>query len=258
MAHSLKNGLGLASVALFIAVWELGARSGAVTEFMLPRLSAVLLRMVDDFASGELLGALGLTLYRVLTGFAIASIAGILIGLAMSRNRTIHWLLDPMISVAFPMPKIAFLPIVTLALGFGDVAKLFMVVVDTIIPIITATIAGAQAAEKELRWSARSLGASDREVWREIVLPAALPQVLTGMQVALPIAMVIVVVTEMVMGGGGVGGAMIAASRFSDSPGVFAGIVEIGLLGYCIVKGMSLLRRHVLRWHQEASDVTTV
>jgi NitT/TauT family transport system permease protein len=93
---------------------------------------------------------------------------------------------------------------------------------------------------------------------REIVLPAAAPQILTGLQVALPVSMIVAVVTEMLMGGDGLGGAMIQASRFADSPGVFAGIVEIAIAGLALVKGMTVLRRHLLVWHQEARDPTTV
>ena len=70
--------------------------------------------------------------------------------------------------------------------------------------------------------------------------------------------MIVMIVTEMLMGGEGLGGAMIAASRFADSPGVFAGIVEIAIAGLCLVKGISVLRRHLLAWHQEAQEPTTV
>jgi ABC-type nitrate/sulfonate/bicarbonate transport system permease component len=85
-----------------------------------------------------------------------------------------------------------------------------------------------------------------------------LPQILTGLQVALPISMIVEIVTEMLMGGQGLGGAMIQASRFADSPGVFAGIVEIAVAGLALVKGIVLLRRHLLAWHQESEEPTTV
>jgi ABC-type nitrate/sulfonate/bicarbonate transport system permease component len=91
----------------------------------------------------------------------------------------------------------------------------------------------------------------------QIVLPAALPQILTGLQVALPIALIVAIVAEMQMGGYGLGGAMQTASRFADSRGVFAGLVEIGVVGYVLVKGMALLRRRLLIWHQEANEPTT-
>jgi ABC-type nitrate/sulfonate/bicarbonate transport system permease component len=112
--------------------------------------------------------------------------------------------------------------------------------------------------EKEMLWSARSLGAGERQLLWEIVLPAALPQILTGLQVALPVSMIVAIVTEILMGGPGIGGAMITASRFADSPGVFAGIVEIAVAGLCLVKGIAILRRHLLAWHQETQEPTTV
>src|SRR5450631_4213742 len=152
------------------------------------------------------------------------------------------------------MPKIAFLPIVILWLGFFDTTKIAMVVFDAIFPVVTATLAGLQGVERELIWSARNMGANGRELMWQVMLPAALPQILTGLQVALPLALIVAVVAEMAMGGYGLGGAMMTASRFADSRGVFAGIVEIGALGFCLVKAMALLRRRLLAWHQEASD----
>jgi len=234
------------------------ASSGLVTPFMLPKPGVVALRMWNDLASGELLQNLGLTLYRSLAGFAIASIAGIALGIAMTRNRFVRWLFDPLISIGFPIPKIAFLPIITLWLGFYDVSKISMVVFDAIFPVVTATIAGTMAVERELLWSARNLGASERQMLGEVVFPAALPQIMTGLQVALPIALIVCIVAEMKMGGVGLGGAMITASRFADSPGVFAGIVEIAIAGYVLVKLMALIRRRLLAWHPEASAPATV
>src|SRR5436305_5908420 len=101
------------------------------------------------------------------------------------------------------------------------------------------------------------MGASDRELMWQIVLPAALPQILTGLQVALPLSLIVAIVTEMLMGGYGLGGAMITASRFADSRGVFAGIVEIAVVGYVLVKAMAIARRRLLLWHPEALEPST-
>jgi len=234
------------------------ARAQVVSAFLLPPLSVVLQRVWEDAASGELALNLGMTLYRALVGFAIAGAGGIAIGILMTRNRAVRWFFDPIVSVAFPMPKIAFLPIFMLWLGLYDFSKISMAVFNAIFPVITATMAAAEGVPTHLIWSARSLGASERQLLREIILPAALPQILTGLQVALPISMIVMIVTEMLMGGEGLGGAMIAASRFADSPGVFAGIVEIAVAGLCLVKSIAILRKHLLRWHQEAQEPTTV
>jgi ABC-type nitrate/sulfonate/bicarbonate transport system permease component len=243
-------------LALLLA-WEGFARSGAVTSFMLPPLSAVLARIAGDALGGDLAVNAALTLYRALVGFAIAAVFGIALGLAMTRKAGVRWFFDPIISVGFPMPKISFLPIIVLWLGFYDVAKISMVVFDAIFPVVTATIAGIAGVERELVWSARNLGARERELLWQVMLPAALPQIMTGLQVALPIALIVAVVAEMMMGGYGIGGAMMTASRFADSRGVFAGIVEIAVIGYALVKGMALMRRRLLAWHQEALDPST-
>jgi len=155
------------------------------------------------------------------------------------------------------MPKIAFLPIMILWLGLFDLSKIAMIVLDAIFPVVTATVAGLNSVERELIWSARNMGASERELMWQVMLPAALPQILTGLQVSLPLSLIVAVVAEMAMGGYGLGGAMMTASGFADSRGVFAGIVEIAAVGYGLIKLMSFLRRRLLLWHQEALEPST-
>ena len=149
---------------------------------------------------GDLWINLGLTLYRAMAGFVIAAVGGIALGALMSRSRIVRWFFDPIISVGFPMPKIAFLPIIILWLGVYDVSKISIVVFDAIFPVVTATLAGIASVDKELLWSARNMGASEREMMWQIVLPAALPQILTGLQVALPISLIVAIIAEMVDG----------------------------------------------------------
>jgi ABC-type nitrate/sulfonate/bicarbonate transport system permease component len=257
--RAVGRTLARAAPVLALALaWEALAASGAVTPFQLPRLSAVLARIWTDAVAGDLFLNTALTLYRALVGFAIAALAGIVAGMAMSRNVAVRWLIDPIVSVGFPMPKIAFLPVVMLWLGVYDLSKIAMVVLDAIFPVVTATVAGVAGVDRHLLWSARNMGASEREVLWQIVLPAAAPQIMTGLQVALPIALIVAVVAEMLMGGYGLGGSMVHASRFADSRGVFAGIVEIAVVGYVLVKGMSLVRSRLLIWHQEAQAPSTV
>ena len=255
LGRGIRSGLTL---ILVLAAWEAFARSGAVTSFLLPPFSVVIERVWQDAASGDLAANLGQTLFRVMIGFVIAGASGIALGILIARNTATRWFFDPIISVAVPMPKIAFLPVFMLWFGLYDLSKVTMIVFSAIFPVVTATVTSTQGVEKEMLWSARSLGAGQRRLLWEIILPAALPQILTGLQVALPVSMIVAIVTEILMGGPGLGGAMIAASRFADSPGVFAGIVEIAVAGFCLVKGMAILRRRLLHWHQEALEPTTV
>ncbi len=249
-----RGGAGVFSVLVLLIAWELFARSGRVTAFMLPPFSAVVERIYGDAASGDLWINLGLTLYRATAGFVIATVGGVTLGALMSRNRLIRWIFDPIISVGFPMPKIAFLPVIILWLGLYDVSKISIVVFDAIFPVVTATLAGIASVDKELIWSALNMGASEREVMWQIKLPAALPQILTGLQVALPISLIVAIIAEMAMGGYGLGGAMMSASRFADSRGVFAGIVEIAIVGYVLIKAMAVIRHRLLVWHQETAE----
>lgn len=254
LAYMLAWGFARISSVLVLAIaWEMLARTGTFTPFQLPALSAVLERIWSDAIAGDLWINTALTLYRALVAFAICAVGGVLIGMAMSRNVFAHWFFDPIISVGFPMPKIAFLPVVILWLGVYDVSKITIIVVDAIFPVIAATVIAIQGVERELIWSARNMGASDRELLHQIILPAALPQIMTGLQVALPLSLIVAVVAEMLMGGYGLGGAMMTASRFANSTSVFAGIVEIAVVGYALVKVMALIRRRLLIWHQETA-----
>lgn len=248
----VDSAVQIGVVAAVAAIWEFGARSGTINPFLLPSLSSVLGRVFEDLMSGLLLGDLALTLYRALTGFLLAAVIGIPLGILMSRSKGVRWFFDPLISVGFPMPKIAFLPVFILWFDIYDTSKILMVAFSCFFPIVAATYAGTAALDKWPIWSARSLGAKEHEILWEVHLPMALPQILSGLQVALPVGMITTIVTEMLMGGRGIGGTMIMAGRFADSVGVFAGIVEIILLGFLLVKGLELTRRRLLVWHPES------
>jgi len=246
------------TIGALLVAWEVASRLGIVIPFLLPPLSVVLARIGADLVSGQLPLDIAITLYRALAGFALAATGGIVIGMLMSRVASVRWLFDPLISIGLPMPKIALLPIFMLWFGLHDLSKILMVGFSASFQVTIATWAATQSVDKELIWSARSLGASERQVLREVILPAALPQVLTGLQIAMPICLIVVLVTEMIMGGQGLGDSMLRAARYVDSPGVFAGIVEIGLLGFCVIKLMERLRRRLLAWHTETQRETVL
>ncbi|TCT05992.1 ABC transporter permease [Aquabacter spiritensis] len=239
-------------IAVLLIGWETVTRLGLVHPFLLPRLSAVLERIFNNMLAGKVFTDLGLTLYRAATGFLIGTAIAIPLGVLMARNTAVRWFFDPLISIGFPMPKISFLPIFILWFGIFDTSKIVMIAFSCFFPVVSATYSGTLGVDKWVIWSARSFGATPNQVLREVVLPMALPQILTGIQIAVPVGLITTVVTEMLMGGPGIGGSMIAAGRFADSVGVFAGIVEIALLGAVVVKGVERLRAYLLRWHHEA------
>jgi len=236
--------------SLLIA-WELAARLELVMAFLLPPASGVAMRIFQDLFTGRLAYDIGITLYRAISAFSIAAIGGITLGILISRVAAIRWFFDPLLSIGLPMPKVALLPIFMLWFGLFDASKVLMAAFSASFQIVVTTWAATRGVERELVWSARSLGASEREILREVVFRAAMPQILTGLQIAMPVCMIVVLVTEMIMGGQGLGDSMLRSARYVDSPGVFAGIVEIGLIGFGVMKIMEVLRRRLLAWHQE-------
>ncbi len=241
----------ISPVLVLLAIWALVTSLGMIRPFLLPSPGMVMIRLARDIRDGDFFLNAGLTMYRALLGFALACAIGIPAGMLIASGRWMRWFCDPLISVGFPMPKIAFLPVFMLWFGVYDLSKIIMVSFAAIFTVIAAAEAGTRGVDRFMLWSARSMGAGRLAVFAQVVLPAAMPQFLTGLQIALPVSLITAVAAEMLMGGAGLGGAMLAAGNYADSPGVFAGIVETSVVGLIAVGGMTRLRRRLLRWHPE-------
>jgi ABC-type nitrate/sulfonate/bicarbonate transport system permease component len=253
MSRLAEASLRAAPLVAVVILWEAFARSHIVSDFLLPPFSGVVMRLLEDLLSGDLLTGIALTVYRALAGFALAAVFGVATGILMARVAAMRWLFDPLVSVGLPMPKIAFLPVFILWFGVFDASKILMVAFSAVFPVIVAATAAAEGVDRALLWSARSLGASRRAILWEIALPAASPQIITGLQVALPISLIVAVVAEMAMGGEGLGGTIMTEMRFADSPGVFAGIIAIAVVGSLLIRSLELIRRRVLVWQADAA-----
>ena len=238
-------------IGILLVGWESTTRAELIDPFLLPIFSDVVWRIVKDLFSGELLVGISFTLARTLVSFVIAAIVGITLGIGISRIGFLKWFLDPIIFIGLPMPKIALLPVFMIWFGLFDSSKIAMTAFSASFQIIVTVWMGADNVQKELIWSARSLGARPHFIPWEVIIPAALPRILTALQIALPICLIVELVAEFVMGGAGLGATMLQASRNADSLGVFAGIFEIGLLGFVLIKTLEFIRRRLLVWHQE-------
>lgn len=254
MKSALRRLAPFGSILVLALLWEGLARSGTFTPFLLPSLPAIFARVAHDVIDGQFFIKAAYTLYRAAAGFSIAAVVAVTLGITMSRRPLIRWFFDPIISIGFPMPKVAFLPIFLLWFGAYDGSKILLIAFAAFFAIAANTIAGTQAVERQMVWSAQSLGASERRIVWSVILPAASPQILTGLQIGLPLALIVCIVAEMLMGGVGLGGAMIYAQRFADSPGVFAGIVEIGIVGTMAIYSLRRLRKWALAWHAESAS----
>jgi ABC-type nitrate/sulfonate/bicarbonate transport system permease component len=238
-------------VLVLLAVWEIATRAGWVQLFLLPPLSEVLVHAYADTINGVIPHHIVATSITALSGFFIAAVFGVLLGALMAVSRKVRYFAEPLVSLAFPIPKISFMPIFVLWFGLDILPKVLMVAFNCLIPIVSATYLGALAIDKTILWSAMSLGTAPRRLFFKVVVPASAPQVISGLQIALPQALIIGIVTEMLTGGDGLGTYMIRAVRFSDSETAFAGILAMLVTGLAYMQAAVLLRRYLLRWHAE-------
>jgi ABC-type nitrate/sulfonate/bicarbonate transport system permease component len=234
--------------ACVLTAWQLATSFGSISPFLLPAPTAVSGQLIRDLSSGVFYHEVQLSIFRALASFFLAATAGIAIGLAMRASKIVSWMLTPMISVALPLPKIALLPVFMVWFGLFDLGKIALTTFSAIFVIIIATSTAATKVDTTLIWSARNFGADRRQVLVDVILPASLPTIYSALQVAFPICLVVTFVAEMVMGGQGLGARMIINARNANSPAVFAGIIEIAVVGNCLIGLMQVLRGRILYW----------
>jgi ABC-type nitrate/sulfonate/bicarbonate transport system permease component len=229
-----KRGLqlrSLISVLTVVVVWEAAARAGLASPLFLPAFTRVLGEWWSVCADGSLPGDLFTSLFRAAAGLLLATSIGVPLGIAMARNRLLHWMFDPVIALAFPSPKIAFLPIFILWFGIYSISKILLVAFACVFPILIGTFAAASAVNRVWIWSAYSLGTSNFALLFRIVLPAAWPRIFAALRVALPVSLITTFTAEMVGGGGGMGATLMYSQRFFESPTVFAYILTMLAVG---------------------------
>jgi ABC-type nitrate/sulfonate/bicarbonate transport system permease component len=221
----------IVSVLTLIVIWEAAARAGLASPLFLPAFTRVMAEWWAVCADGSLPGDLFTSLFRAFAGLFAATIVGVPLGIAMARNQLVHWMFDPVIALAFPSPKIAFLPIFILWFGIYSISKILLVAFACVFPIVIGTFAAAAAVNRVWIWSAYSMGTSNVAVLFRIVLPAAWPRIFAALRVALPVSLITTFTAEMVGGGGGMGATLTYAQRFFESPTVFAYILTMLVVG---------------------------
>ncbi|MDY7106958.1 MAG: ABC transporter permease [Actinomycetota bacterium] len=226
--------------------------------FALPTLPAVWERAQEMWEAGQpfsgvrrLPEELVTTLGRILWAFAISLAIGVIVGVAIGRVRWVRSMLRPIISFAFPVPKLAIYPALVIVLGFGSSSKLALGVLEGTFPILLASAAAASRVPTQLVWSARSLGQGPVDVARRVVLPAALPGILTGARVGLVGTIIGVFLAEMVVPSQGLGALMVNSYRRIDTPGVYVAVIAIGIIGYACDRTFLAARRRLLTWSTE-------
>lgn len=244
-----RNLLAAYPIVLVAAIWEAAAQANLVPPTFLPPLSRVLVSLYQQVVSGEMLEPLVISLYRAAIGLLIAMVGGIAIGFLMSQSRWFRWLMHPVVVLAFPAPKVAFLPVFILWFGIDHLSKIALVTFTSIFPFIVVAQAGAETVSRAQLWAARAMGESRLGILWRVVLPAALPSLMSGIRVAVPYALISAFTAEMIAGGGGLGGNLVYAERFFDTTTVFTILIVMLAAGWLADHGIMMLSRRLLRWH---------
>lgn len=236
------------SVVLLVVLWETVGQLGLIHYHFLPPLSDILQLFVEMTLTGEMIYHTYLTLYRALAGLAIAVALGVPIGVLAGRSLLFDWFWSPVIAVMYPVPAISLIPVFMLWFGFGDRSRIFLVAWACFWPIALNARDAADSIDENLVWSARMMGTSRLSLLREVVVPAASPGILTGIQIALPVSFIAAFIFEMVAGGGGLGHLQYQGARRFVAPQVFAAIVAIMIVGLISDRLLRKIRAWLLRW----------
>ena len=247
MAQVLPRYLPLLLLAL---AWEAVTRGGLVPVSALPPLDAVLRSWYGLAAGGDLWTNGVASITRGAAGLALAITVGSLIGVFMAWYTPVRIAVNPIVQFFYPMPKSALIPVMVLWLGFGDASKVVTIFIGCLLPITLSAFNGARGTDEVLIWSARSLGASRARVLWEVVLPSALPELLSGIRTALALSFVLLVASELIVARAGLGYMIGWLGDGGAYDAMFAVVLTVALLGFIADRLYLMLMRHVLAWRE--------
>jgi NitT/TauT family transport system permease protein len=232
------------------AIWEAAASSGLWSKLLFPSLASIAYEFALFLVTPERLHEAWVSLYRALGGFVLAAVAGIFLGIVMGRSKLVAGLLDPLFSGTYAVPKLALFPVFIFVFGIGSLSKVALVFLECLYPIVIMSYHGARSVNRVLLWSAQNMGASRGESLRRVVIPATAPFIFAGFRVAVPVAMIVVVITEMVSSADGLGYLVIYSLSSLRTDRMLAVVVAIALLGYLLDKAVVLARDRLIYWEK--------
>jgi ABC-type nitrate/sulfonate/bicarbonate transport system permease component len=246
---------GFILIAVILVVWDLSSLTQIVDTVALPRITVIFSSWVESILDGQLIRQLVPSLGRIFSGFGLAVLIGVPLGLLMGSSSFVYRLLEPLTEFVRPIPSSAYIPVAILFLGIGDEMKIFVVFLACLFPVLLNTYAGVRGVDPVLFDTGRTFGLSSFKMLRQIVLPAAMPSVLTGMRISLGVALIVAVVSEMITGNSGIGYFILDMERSFRVPEMFAGIFTLGMLGYLINFVFLQAEQHLLRWRGAAREL---
>jgi taurine transport system permease protein len=248
--------LGATGLLAFLGGWETLVRLGVIDPYFLPAPSDVLRRMAA-MAGGEdavLLHDIRMSAQRVLAGFALSALAGVPLGLLMGMSARVRALLNPVVSIIRPLPALSWIPLSMLWLGIDEQQKYAIVFMGSFASVLVYTTDATLRVDQTLVLAARNLGAGRLQTIRHVVLPGALPNVLSGLKVVLAIAWTCVISAEMVGANSGLGFRIWTAKEWSDTGQVLVGMLSISITVLVLDILFRGLERVLLPWQRAGGD----
>ncbi len=246
----LGVGLEIAVPIALLAAWAL--MSASSTSFYFPPLLDIFKAFADTWlferVGTDVLPSLG----RLISGYVIAVVAAVVIGVALGSSRTLGRMVDPIVEFLRAIPPPALLPFGILVLGVGTSMKVFIIAFVCLWPVLLNTIDGVSGVDPTLRETTRVYGISPRDRMTRVMLPAAAPQIFAGMRTSLSLALILMVISEMVASTNGIGYFVLQSQRTFAIPEMWSGIILLGILGYALNGIFVVVERRVLRWHRGA------
>ena len=247
-------GLTCAVLAIAIVLWQLVAMAGVFPAFALPSPLAVWQAFVEIVRSGyggqSLIGDILISCFRIVIGFFGAIAIGVPIGLLMSRNRVVFDIVDPLLQFVRPVPPLAYIPLLVVWFGIGELPKAILILVGTIPVIIIGTMSGVKSTPALRIAVARTLGASNAQIFRKVILPSALPEIFTAMRVGIGVAWTCLVAAELIAASSGLGWLVQFAGQALQVSVVIVGIAIIGLIGYAMELVIRKIENAVVPWRE--------
>ncbi|GGE11315.1 taurine ABC transporter permease [Aureimonas endophytica] len=246
------RAISLATALALLGLWWLVARLGLVSPLFLPSpeevVSAAALIAREGYAGASLGEHVSASLTRIVSAALIAGSLGVPLGLLMGLNRWAKGVLDVPIEFYWPLPPLAYLPLMIIWLGIGETSKITLLVLAMFAPICLSAQAGVRALPLERVNGALTLGASRWQLFTDIVLPSALPEILTGLRIALGVGWSTLVAAELIAANRGIGFMVMSASHFLATDAVFVGIGLIALCAFAFTLLMRLAERRLVPW----------
>ncbi len=236
------------SVVSVFLLWEGLSRTGWIPPEVLPPFTTSLQGSFELMATEEFLRHLFASSCRWAVGFSVSLILSIPIGIYMARSRRVYNFLDPILTLTYPVPKAAMIPILMLWMGAGDLSKVTVIVIGCFIPLVISAYHGAQGVETSLIWSARAMGMGERAILFRILLPASLPTIFSGIRMALAISLIVVLGSEMIARQSGLGYYLFNSLEMGLYQTTYSVLIIISGIGLLLDLIFSLIMRKVLIW----------